>query len=1029
MTPSIDGKVGQAPRFSEAQAERLARELFGVDGDTRPLPSERDQNFRLDDESGARFVLKIANASEDRAVLELQNRAMEHLGERADADFPMPCPAVRPTRDGAPLAEVQGADGRRHFVRLLTWLPGKPLAKVRPHDAGLLRGLGRLFGWLDRALEGFDHSAAHREFHWDLRHAGRVVARYKQGLEGTADLGLVEGFLEAFEATVAPRLADLPRAVIHGDGNDYNVMVTAADPWQPRATGVIDFGDMVHSCTICDLAVTAAYAVLSRVEPLVPATQVVGGYHDVRPLGEQELALLHNLIGMRLCASVCIAAEQRRQAPANAYLGISETQAWNALRRWSAIHPRLAECAFREACGLDPCANRGAVVSWLGRNRADLGPVIDADLSDPAIPVLDLSVGSLELPGIDLDDTSAFNSAIAQRIRDAGASLAVGRYDEPRLCYSAEQFAEPTDDLPERRTVHLGIDLFLEPGAPVRAALDGRVHGCRDNAEPLDYGPTIILRHEPEPGVAFHTLYGHLDPSSLNDLAPGMPVRRGQRIGSIGSPPTNGGWPPHLHFQLIVDLFDAEGNFPGVASPRWRSVWKSVCPDPSVLLGLPGDRPDRGLTAEAIVAARRRHLGPSLSLHYREPLHIVRGRAQFLYDAEGRAYLDGVNNVCHVGHCHPRVVAAGSGQMAVLNTNTRYLHAGLVEYVRRLCATLPGALSVGFLVCSGSEANELALRMARAHTGRRDVVVLAGGYHGNTQALVDVSAYKYDGPGGTGRPAAVREAVMPDVFRGPYRGADAAVRYADEVRTAVEPSPERPSSAAAFLCEPLLGCGGQIVPPPGYLEAAFAHARRAGAVCIADEVQVGFGRVGRSFWAFEAQGAVPDIVTLGKPMGNGHPIGAVITTPEIAGSFAGGMEYFNTFGGNPVSCAVGLAVLDVLRDEDLQRHAERVGSLLLRGLARLMERHALIGDVRGMGLFLGVELVLDRDSREPAPVHAAHVVERMREHGILLSTDGPDANVIKLKPPMVFDAGDAERLVACLDRVLAEDCLEIPRRG
>jgi 4-aminobutyrate aminotransferase-like enzyme len=369
--------------------------------------------------------------------------------------------------------------------------------------------------------------------------------------------------------------------------------------------------------------------------------------------------------------------------------------------------------------------------------------------------------------------------------------------------------------------------------------------------------------------------------------------------------------------------------------------------------------------------------------------------------------------------------------MAVLNTNTRYLHDHIVEYARRLTETLPEPLRVCFFVCSGSEANELALRLARTATGGSDVIVLDGAYHGNTSQLVAISPYKFDGPGGAGAPPHVQTIPMPDDYRGLYRRVlpERGQAYAAHVREAASRSRRRGARPAAFICESLLSCGGQIELPPGYLAAAYRHARDAGAVCIADEVQVGFGRVGSRFWAFETQGVVPDIVTMGKPIGNGHPLGAVVTTPEVAARFANGMEYFNTFGGNPVSCAIGLAVLDVIRDQGLQEHALLVGSRLKAGLAHLGERHAIVGDARGLGLFLGIELVRGRETLEPAGDEAAYVVERMKDHGVLASTDGPLHNVIKLKPPLVFDERDAQRVLDVLDSVLAEDFVRARLRG
>jgi 4-aminobutyrate aminotransferase-like enzyme len=324
-------------------------------------------------------------------------------------------------------------------------------------------------------------------------------------------------------------------------------------------------------------------------------------------------------------------------------------------------------------------------------------------------------------------------------------------------------------------------------------------------------------------------------------------------------------------------------------------------------------------------------------------------------------------------------------------------------------------------VNSGSEANDLALRLARAHTKRREVVAIEGAYHGNTTSLVDISPYKFSGPGGEGTPSHVEVVPTPDPYRGRFTGDGdgLGLAYAQEVRTVVSRMKSEGRPLGAFFAEPLLSTPGYIVPPSGYLAAAFEAVHEVGGVCVADEVQTGFGRAGAEFWGFETQDAVPDIVTMGKPMGNGHPLGAVVTTPEIAGSFETGMEWFSTFGGNPVSCAVGLAVLDVIRDEGLQAHASDVGGYLMEGLERLMAERYAIGDVRGMGLFIGVELVVDREGKKPAGALADQVVNIAKERGVLLGTDGPDHNVLKIKPPMVFSRADADRLLEVLRSCLA----------
>jgi len=403
---------------------------------------------------------------------------------------------------------------------------------------------------------------------------------------------------------------------------------------------------------------------------------------------------------------------------------------------------------------------------------------------------------------------------------------------------------------------------------------------------------------------------------------------------------------------------------------------------------------------KALIEARDRLLGRNLSVAYERPLHIVRGEMQYLYDDEGRRYLDAYNNVAHVGHCHPQVVAAAQRQMESVNTNTRYLNKLILSYAERLTTTLPDPLRVCFFVNSGSEANELALRLARAHTKARDLIVLEHAYHGNTTTLIDISPYKHDGPGGEGAPSWVHKVPLP-------ASADDARHVIDVIEGL---------RLCGFIAESMPSVAGQIIFPDGYLARVYEAVRAAGGVCIADEVQTGYGRIGTHFWAFEKYGVVPDVVVVGKPIGNGHPIGAVITTRAIADSFANGMEFFSTFGGNNVSCAIGLKVLEVVQEEELQAHALKVGEGLLTGLRGLQQRHEIIRAVRGSGLFIGVEL---GRGHEPATIEAARVVNQMREHGILFGTDGPHHNVLKIRPPMPFNEENAEELIAALEFAFA----------
>ncbi|KAF4089307.1 hypothetical protein AMELA_G00064970 [Ameiurus melas] len=436
---------------------------------------------------------------------------------------------------------------------------------------------------------------------------------------------------------------------------------------------------------------------------------------------------------------------------------------------------------------------------------------------------------------------------------------------------------------------------------------------------------------------------------------------------------------------------------------------------------------------QTTIDLRKKHIGPSCKVFFsHDPIKIVRARGQYMYNEKGEQYLDCINNVAHVGHSHPEVVQAGVKQMELLNTNSRFLHDNLVQYAQRLQATLPEKLSVCYFTNSGSEANDLALRLAWQYTGHKDIITLDNAYHGHVSSLIDISPYKFHQLGQCEQSQHVHVAPSPDIYRGKYREdhTDPATAYADEVKDIIEKAHATGHKIAAFIAESLQSCGGQVIPPVGYFQKVAQHVRKAGGVFIADEVQVGFGRVGTNFWAFQLQGEdfIPDIVTMGKPIGNGHPMSCVVTTRAVAEGFmSSGMEYFNTFAGNPVSCAIGLAVLDVIEKEDLQGNALRVGRYLMDLLEKLKQRHPLVGDIRGCGLFIGVELVKDRFKRIPATAEAQDVIYRLKDQRVLLSADGPHRNVLKFKPPLCFSREDADLAVEKIEHILTdlEDVLDL----
>ncbi|MBM4457792.1 MAG: aminotransferase class III-fold pyridoxal phosphate-dependent enzyme [Chloroflexi bacterium] len=998
----------------------LLASAYGICGELYALPGECDFNLRVEC-NGPRYLLKIMRDACDPALVEMQWQALERLAER------LPDLSVQRlirTAGGDPTTLLIDHEGRERLAWLVSFLPGQVLGQTRPHTHALLEQIGAALGRLNQALLDFAHPACERQFKWDLRRAAWI----QTALDNIADTRrrvLVEHIGRRFVEEIGPRLERLRRGPIHGDANDYNLLVAYDEQGEQRLAGVLDFGDLCRTALVGEPAIAAAYAMMGKEDALAAAESLVAGYHRAFPLQDEELALIFPLILTRLAVSVAVSAAASRERPDDPYVTISEAPAWQLLERFHAYDPNLAEARLRAAAGLDPWPKSSRVVAWLRERSGSFAEALGPARPTAASAIVDLSFAST----VGGDDPERFDAdlcagRITEALRLAAAPLGLGRYGEPRPIYAAAAFRAGPHPLAGRRTRHLGIDLFAPAGAPVHAPLDGEVVLARCLPDRLDYGGVVALRHRAA-GDWFDVLYGHLARHEVELLHVGQTIAAGQAFATIGERPENGDWPSHLHVQLLIEgCRPAEGPPIGAADPDEFTAWSALSPCPAALLNL-SDAAGRwqAIALEALRSRRAARLAANLSIAYGRPLQPVRGWRHFLYDPEGRAYLDVYNNVPHVGHCHPRVVEAATRQMRLLSTNTRYLYDTLTRYADRLVAALPAPLSVCFFVNSGSEANELALRLARAHTGACDLLVMDHGYHGNTTGAMAISPYKFNRPGGPGAADWVHVTPLPDAYRGPFKAADgdAGVKYAVLVEEKIRAVLADGRRIAGYISECAPSVGGQIILPAGFLREVYRCVRQAGGVCIADDVQTALGRLGAVFWGFELQGVVPDILVLGKPLGNGHPLAAVVTTPEIAASFAAGPEFFSTFGGNSVSCAVGSAVLDVLAEEGLQANAARVGAELLSGLSELARRHRLIGDVRGAGLFLGVELVNDRTTLDPATGQASYIKNRLRERRILLGTEGPYDNVLKIRPPMTFDAVAASRLLETLDETLAED--------
>ena len=1033
-------------RITPDQAADIVRQLYQLTGDIVPLPGELDFNFQITQDT-RKFVLKISRPEMSSGYIEFQQALLDYVNA---SNVPVVCPETVTSADGQSITRILDDAGTSRLVRLLTWIDGRMWSDVNPVTDRLLVSLGRQAGQVTQALQGFEHDLAHRDLVWDLAQADWT--RDHVHLFSGGQREIIDFFHHRF-TQIQPVYQGLRKSVVHNDANDNNVVVTE-ERVHPEVRAIIDYGDAVFTQTLNDLAVAVAYAVMGRPDPLAAARCVVKGYHAAFPLEPSELALLHTLVAMRLVISVTQSALNRVKEPENTYLLISEKPAWDLLAQWRAVDEHLAHYSFRQACGMTPHPDELNFVEWAKKSDTQFSDLLGAggtesDAASVPVPV-DLSVGSQWLGHAkEYTDPEWLAFDLDRLSRQPAGAVPAGGYLEYRAepflkAYEAGMEADGSiraegNSGPVCRSLHLGMDVWAKPGTPVHALFDGRVVQVRlegnegpaaetgtETANKTD-GPAgsaaLILAHRTPGGIRFYTLYGGLDPESLNRVNKDRTIEKGALLGRVATRTAAGKRVHHLHFQVMLDLLGQGCVFPRVVFPDQREVWQSLCPDPNLFFKHQSLAQGPGADTNSVLAFRRQHLGKSLSLSYDTPLKIVRGSGAFLVDESGRPYLDTVNNVAHVGHEHPRVVKAGQAQMAVLNTNTRYLHDSINRFADALLTTFPDELSVVHFVNSGSEANELALRMARAVTGQRDMIAVEVGYHGNTGACIDISSYKFDGKGGQGAPAHTHIVPLPDAFRGLYRGTDTGPKYAAHIREQIDRVHAVGRGIAGFICESIISCGGQIELPDGYLKTAYDAVRQAGGVCIADEVQVGCGRVGHAFWAFELHDVVPDIVTIGKPIGNGHPLAAVVCTRKVADAFANGMEYFNTFGGNPVSCAIGLEVLKVVADEGLQENARSTGEYLKAGLLDLKQQFPIIGDVRGQGLFLGFELVDERC--QPLGGQAEYLANRMRDFGILMSTDGRDHNVLKIKPPVVFSRTNADELLFRLGTVLGEDAMAV----
>lgn len=961
--------------MTPAQAESIARERFGLVATATELGSNQDANFLLRDEAGEAIgVLKVANPAFSRIELEAQDAAAAFIeaGEGLRT-------ATNIAPDGtAAIAEIDGgtSDPDRLYVRLIRFLSGGTLSGEGYLSPIHVASLGEVAARTCRALAAFEHPGVDRVLQWDLRHGLRTVELLSSHVADPQHREAVESAAAAAWQVVAGVATDLPVQIIHGDVTGDNV-VCGPDGFPD---GVIDLGDLMRSWTVGEIAVTVSGVLQHDGGEPSAAIPAIEAFHEIRPLSPAEVEALWPLVVLRAAVVVVSGVHQTTIDDVNDYASERIDHEWEMFARATRYPLDVMTAQIRHALGVDhpqpPIAPEAALIAGL-----DTDTVVQLDLSAES----DAMDGGAWLDGGTEEQLAA--EAIA-----GGATAVVTTVGQPRLTRSAML----RDESPA--TVATGVHLWPGTALALAAPWPGAVA-----VEPDGTGAILTLTGD----AGALEVRGAL----TVEVADGQSVAAGAALGSVDGPV----W---IQCRRHRDPAVATPEF---VRPEYAAGWLHRVSDPTALLGLPpADRPDSDRAASAALRRRRDRSYASVQEHYyRQPPRIERGWREHLIATDGRTYLDMVNNVAILGHGHPVLADAVNRQWRRLNTNSRFNYGVVVELSERLAATLPDPLDTVFLVNSGSEADDLALRLAMATTGRHDVVAVAEAYHGWTYATDAISTSIADNPNALStRPAWVHTVPSPNAFRGEHRGIEAS-KYAPEAVAIINDLVAQGKPPAAFICEPFYGNAGGMVLPDGYLKAVYGAVRAAGGVAIADEVQVGYGRTGRWFWAFEQQDVVPDIVCVAKAMGNGQPLGAVITTRAIADAYRTQGYFFSSAGGSPVSSVVGLTVLEVMEREGLQENALTVGDHLKARINDLATRHPLIGTVHGSGLYMGVELVRDHATLEPADDETAAICERMRELGVIVQPTGDRKNVLKMKPPMCITRESADFFVDMLERVLS----------
>lgn len=989
------------PNVTVDEVRRLASELYGVSGEVRELGSQQDRNFLFTEPSsaseadGRRVLFKISNRAVRRDEIEAQNEAMQRMHAAGH-----PSPAPIPSVNGREI-EAAEVDGAPHSIRLLTFVEGTPLIDFEHFSAETIAAMGALVGQVVATLGDFEHPGLDRELQWDLRVGERLVEELINYVADPERRALVLGALEDATAVLAPLKDSLPLQAIHGDLTDDNLVATAGELGRPQLSGIIDLGDVGTGWRIAELAV-ACTAVFHH-DPARPLAvlPLIRAFDEVVHLTDAEVDALWSLIVLRGATLVVSGLQQVAIDEGNDYAEEALEREWTIFAVPAGLDSRVATAAIRRALGRNVVPGPGP-----GPGSASGGvTMLDAQLARSArVVTLDYTSTSLR-DGSWLGEEGAEAEAQLLLLAARSSGVAATRFGEPRLTRSVGV----THDAPVN--VATGVELYSTGDLALVAPFDGLVSAADGHVTISDGARTIVVA-----GAR-----GLIEGRSLEGESPeeSTRVQAGEPFCEIA------GW-AQVTLQLgeVSALDAAAAPVPRFVTAEEFPAWLAVIGDPSELIGLtPSDVRAGG--AEETLRARLDAYAPLQGHYYAHPPQIERGWREMLIDTDGRHYLDMVNNVTALGHGHPVLADAVAQQWRMLNTNSRFNYASVAELGQRLLDTLPDTFDTVLLVNSGTEAVDLALRLTKAFTGRDDVACVEESYHGWSYAADAVSTSTSDNPlAAELRAPWVHAFDAPNAYRGTHRGDRAGELFAADAIAELDRLAAAGTPVGTFIAEPRNGNAGAIEVPAGYLPAVYDAVRAGGGVVISDEVQVGYGRQGDVFWGFEqhagpdGEAIVPDVVTVAKAMGNGHPLGAVITRAEIAQALADQGTFFSSAGGSTLSAKLGVTVLDIMRDDRLQENAREVGGHLREQLLALAERQPLIGAIHGRGLYQGIELVRDRETLEPAAAETRALCDRMLALGIVVQPTGDRGNVLKVKPPLCFTKESADTFVAALDEVL-----------